>query len=128
MQTIDTLKISKQLQQVDFSAVQADQFVAIFQSLYDGNSATKRDLSETELKLIKEIALVRSEMKETELKLIKEIVLVRSEIKETELKLTKEIESVRLEIYKSKSEIIKWVIGLLFAQTGILIAVFKLLQ
>ncbi len=36
-------------------------------------TATQRDLSETELRLTKEIELVRSEIKETELKLTKEI-------------------------------------------------------
>jgi hypothetical protein len=45
---------------------------------------TKRDLSETELKLIKEIEQVRLEVEE-----------VRKEIKEVELKLTKEIEEIR---------------------------------
>lgn len=47
-------------------------------------TATQRDLSETELRLTKEIEVVRSD-------LTKEIELVHSEIKETELKLTKEI-------------------------------------
>ncbi len=69
---------------------------------------TTRDLSETELKLTKEIETVRAELKETELKLTKEIEAVRlqteairSELKETELRLTKEIEATR-------SGIIKW--------------------
>ncbi|HNU19565.1 MAG TPA: hypothetical protein PKK53_04730, partial [Hydrogenophilus thermoluteolus] len=73
---------------------------------------TTRHLSETELKLTKEIEQVRleveqvrSELKATELKLTKEIEQVRleveqvrSELKATELKLTKEIEQVRLEV------------------------------
>ncbi|HNQ49541.1 MAG TPA: hypothetical protein PKI22_09020, partial [Hydrogenophilus thermoluteolus] len=48
---------------------------------------TTRHLSETELKLTKEIEQVRLEVEQ-----------VRSELKATELKLTKEIEDVRLEV------------------------------
>jgi septal ring factor EnvC (AmiA/AmiB activator) len=81
---------------------------------------TTRHLSETELKLTKEIEQVRleveqvrSELKATELKLTKEIEDVRleveqvrselkaTELKATELKLTKEIEQVRLEIVQA---------------------------
>ncbi len=64
--------------------------------------ATRQDLSETELRLIKEIEQVRSELKETELNLQKEIEQVRAEIKETELNLQKEIEQVRAEIKETE--------------------------
>ena len=80
---------------------------------------TTRDLSETELKLTKEIEAVRAELKETEFKLTKEIEAVRlqteavrAELKETELKLTKEILQLRAELSKeieaTRSGIIKW--------------------
>lgn len=83
-------------------------------ALTNRNDWHKLNRNIQELKLTKEIELIRFD-------LTKEIEIVRSD-------LTKEIEKVRAEIYKSKSEIIKWVIGLLFAQTGLLIAVFKILQ
>ena len=60
--------------------------------------ATRQDLSEAELRLIKEIEQVRAEIKETELNLQKEIEQVRAEIKETELNLQKEIEQVRADL------------------------------
>jgi len=76
------------------------------------NTATQRDLSETELRLMGEIEktrerieLTRAEIKETELRLMGEIEktrerieLTRAEIKETELRLMGEIEKTRLEI------------------------------
>jgi predicted phage-related endonuclease len=104
--------------------------------------ATKRDLSETELRLIKEIEATRKEIKELELKLTKEVEQVRleveevrKEIKEVELKLTKEIEEVRKEIkeveLKLTKEIeqvrvstIKWIAGLIGGQTVVLITTF----
>jgi predicted RNase H-like nuclease (RuvC/YqgF family) len=59
---------------------------------------SRTDLSETELRLIKEIEQTRKEIKEVELKLSKEIEQTRKEMKEIELKLSKEIEQTRKEI------------------------------
>jgi hypothetical protein len=75
--------------------------------------ATQASVKETELRLLKEIETVRKEMREMEGKLRLEIERVR-----------KEIETVRKEIAVLKTDLIKWIIGLLIAQTGILIAVF----
>jgi predicted nucleic acid-binding Zn-ribbon protein len=86
---------------------------------------------ETELRLLKEIEIVRKEMREMEGKLRLEIEGVRKEMREIEGKLRleiegvrKEIETVRKEIAVLKTDLIKWIIGLLIAQTGILVAVF----
>lgn len=85
--------------------------------------ATKEDLRETELKLIKEIEINRGEIKEVELKLTREIEKVR-------LDLTKEIEAVKLEVEKARSSTIKWLVGwmvaLVIAQTGAIITMFML--
>lgn len=72
--------------------------------------ATRENLRESELKLTKEIEEIR-----------REIEIIRREMKEIELKLTKEIESVR-------SSIIKWVAGLMVAQTGVIVTMFMLLK
>jgi SMC interacting uncharacterized protein involved in chromosome segregation len=55
--------------------------------------ATKADVKESELKLIKEIENVKLEIEE-----------VRKEIKDVELKLTKEIENVKFEIEEVRKE------------------------
>jgi hypothetical protein len=70
-------------------------------------------LTEMEGKLRLEIETVHKEMREMEGKPRLKIEGVR-----------KEIETVRKEIAILKTDIIKWIIGLLIAQTGILIAVF----
>lgn len=46
----------------------------------------------------------------------------KGDLRETELRLLKEIDSVRLEIQKSKAETIKWVAGIITAQTVAIIA------
>jgi len=117
------------------------------------HTATKQELSETELRLIKEIEEVRGEIKNTELKLSKEIEEVRGEIKNTELKLSKEIEEVRgeikntelklskeieevrgeikntelklsKEITDSKNSTIKWIVSIMFAQVVAIAGIF----
>ena len=61
-------------------------------------TATKRDLSETELRLQKEIQATKLEIKTVEANLQKEIEKTRLEIKTVEASLQKEIEATRLEI------------------------------
>ncbi len=46
-----------------------------------GDMATRSNLRETELRLLKEIEQVRAEMKETELRLVREIEQARSDLK-----------------------------------------------
>ncbi|MDQ7032882.1 MAG: DUF1542 domain-containing protein [Desulfonauticus sp.] len=100
--------------------------------------ATKQDVTETELRLIKEIEKVRKEIKEVELKLTREIEDVRKEIKEVELKLTREIEDVRKEIKEidlkltreikeTKSTLIKWSFGFWISQLGVLLSIVFLI-
>jgi predicted phage-related endonuclease len=103
---------------------------------------TTRELSTSELKLIKEIELVRGELKETELRLVKEIESVRAEIekvrgetekvrgefKETELRLIKEIEAVRaelkVEIARTYAGILKWSFLFWATQLGAVLLLF----
>jgi len=107
--------------------------------------ATKQDISETELKLTKEIkeldvklskeiSDVRKEIKELDVKLTREIkeldVKLTREIKELDVKLSKEISDVRKDIANSKIETIKWIAGMLFVQViaigGLFLTAFKL--
>jgi DNA repair exonuclease SbcCD ATPase subunit len=71
------------------------------------DAATRLDLSETELRLQKEIEHVRLEIKTVESNLQKEIEQVRLEIKTVESNLQKEIEQVRLEIKTVESNLQK---------------------
>jgi len=87
--------------------------------------STKGDLEVNRLTLTKQIEEVRltlrKEIEEVRLTLQKEIEIVRKELKEVELTLKKEIEEV-------KSGIIKWVIGLLLVQTGVIVTIITLLR
>ena len=106
--------------------------------------ATKQDVSETELRLTKEIENTRKDIKEVELKLTQEIENTRKEIKELDAKLTREIKEVDAKLTReikelevrltdkittTKTDLIKWVIGLFTLQTGLLVgAVFTMFK
>jgi chromosome segregation ATPase len=110
------------------------------------------EIKETELRLQKEIEQVRLEIREVESKLRKEIEQVRLEIREVESKLRKEIEQVRLEIRevesklqkeirevesrlqkdirqidvkieKTRSDLVRWVVGVGLLQSSLIIGV-----
>jgi phenylalanyl-tRNA synthetase alpha subunit len=108
------------------------EFMDEFKNTYPNleHHATKQDVSQTELKLTKEIADVRKEIKELDVKLTKEISDVRKEIKELDIKLTKEIKELDVKLGSTKVEIIKWVAGMMLAQVfaigGLVAAVFKI--
>jgi len=86
--------------------------------------ATQGHLREGELRLQKDIELVRAELKETELRLQKEIAQVRAD-------LTVQIEQLRGEvrtaIERSRNSLLLWLIPLMFAQVGAIAALVKLL-
>ncbi|MFU8789508.1 MAG: hypothetical protein ACNA7G_10790 [Methylobacter sp.] len=93
--------------------------------------ATRRDLSETELRLQKEIEQTRLEIKTVEANLQKEIEKTRFEIKAVELNLQKEIEKTRIEIKQIEVNFSKtvhqqtlWVIG----SVGTIVMAVRLLE
>ncbi len=71
---------------------------------------------------LKDVATGR-ELSETELRLTKEIEGTRKEIKELELKLTKEIEGVRKEIKETKFTMLKWQFVFWISQIAAIIAI-----
>ncbi len=86
--------------------------------------ATRKQLSETELRLKKEIEQLRLDLKETELKLTKEIEQVRSELK-------MDIERVRAElkvdIARVRANVLQWSFVFWLTQFGaIMMLVWRL--
>jgi predicted RNase H-like nuclease (RuvC/YqgF family) len=77
--------------------------------------ATRTQLSETALSLTREIEQLRKEVQE-----------VRREIKELDARLTREMKEGEVRLVTAMGELkattIRWVVGLLLGQTGILVA------
>lgn len=105
---IDTLTISKQLQEGGVSRNEADAIAIQMAKFAESELASKQNLKETEL-------VLRNELKETELKLQKEIEEVRKEIRELEIRLNDKINAQ-----------LKWIAGFLVGQTALLFTLIKL--
>ena len=110
---IDTLAFAKRLQ-----AAGADERLAeaIVEGITDADTsslATKEDLGLVKAELKEDIALVRTELKE-------DIALVKEDIRQVEI-------AIRTDIANSHADILKWLFGIIFAQTAIVIAVFTFL-
>ena len=117
---IDTLSISKQLQESGISAREADAIALQMGRLIDSDLASKHNLKETELLLSKDILQLKKEIKEVELSLLKEI-------KEVELSLQKEIKEVELKLSTQLNAHLKWVPGFLVGQAALIVTLIKLL-
>jgi len=105
--TFDTLKFANRLKTAGVPAVQAEAEADALSEVLEtnlGELATKTDLREVEAKLESKMAKLESKIEKTEL-------VLRHEIKELAANL--------------KFELLRWVIGIAIAQTGLLIGLLK---
>ncbi|MBC6410762.1 MAG: hypothetical protein GDA42_09965 [Ekhidna sp.] len=131
---IDTLTISKELEEAGLTRSQANAVAHQMRTLTENSLASKENLKTTELSLQKEIEEVR-------LSLTKEIEEVRlsltKEINEVKLSLTKEISSVKVEVKTIEANLqkelrqtsnvtIKWVAAMLIGQTALITTLIKI--
>ena len=120
---IDTLAFAKRLQ-----AAGADERLAeaIVEGITDADTsslATKED-----------IALVKEDLRHVETALKEDIALVKEDIRQVETTLKEDIAlvkddvaAIKTDIANSHADILKWLFGIIFAQTAIVIAVFTFL-
>ena len=85
------------------------------------------DELESRIAPLRDVA-TKGDLEVTKLALQKEIEQVRGEVEQVRLSLQKEIEEVRREIAETKSSIIRWVVGLLVLQTGVIVSVIALVR
>ena len=85
------------------------------------------DELESRIAPLRDVA-TKGDLEVTKLALQKEIEQVRGEVEQVRLTLQKEIEEVRREIAETKSSIIRWVVGLLVLQTGVIVSVVALVH
>ncbi|HLC14854.1 MAG TPA: hypothetical protein VJL89_01330 [Thermodesulfovibrionia bacterium] len=125
--TIDTLQVYERLRKADLHESAAKEIAEIFQEVVEGHLATKLDLEQTESRLKAEIeqteSRLKAEIEKLRIELQWEIEKLRTETKADIEKCKFELKG---EIEKSKSEIIKWMVGMLMAQTALLATLAKL--
>jgi len=88
------------------------EFIEIIEDSVLKGLTTKEDLKDTEIRIKEDIANV-------EVKLKQDIANVEVNLKNTEIRLNQKL-------HDTEVRLIKWVIGLLIAQTSIIIAIIKL--
>ena len=121
---IDTLAFAKRLQ-----AAGADERLAeaIVEGITDADTsslATKEDLGLVKAELKEDIALVKEDLRHVETALKEDIRQVETALKED----IRQVEiAIRTDIANSHADILKWLFGIIFAQTAIVIAVFTFL-
>ena len=121
---VDTLNIYNRLKSTGLSEESAGTIAEIFREAIEENLANKGDLKTTESNLTKYIESVRKDLKTTESNLTKYIESVRTELKKDMEVLRAEIKT---EIAESRASTIKWVAGMLVAQTALIATLVKLL-
>jgi hypothetical protein len=105
--TFDTLAFAKKLEASGMQAKQAEGFSEALSEVFEHSqetAATKQDVVLSENSTKQEISLLRAELNAT-----------KSELKS-------DLKAVKAEL---KSEMIMWIVGLLFAQTAIMISIMK---
>ncbi|MDE0350655.1 MAG: DUF1640 domain-containing protein [Gammaproteobacteria bacterium] len=127
----DTHRFVKRLTRSGFTEEQAETLADEHVALLNANLATKGDIAAVEADLAKVEANLRSEIAKVEANLRSEIAKVeanlRSEIAKVEANLMAEIAKVDGKIEASRAQLLKWMIGALIAQGGLIVALVKLL-
>jgi len=142
MATFDTLAFSRRLRGAGFNEDQAEAVVDVVTQAVEGGVATRADVHDVGMavtnlraELKQDIADLRTELKQdtaslrTELK--QDTASLRTELKQdtaslrTELK--QDIAKVRVEMADMRSELIRWMVGLMLAQATIIIGAIKLI-
>lgn len=118
---MDSLKVYDQLKQVNFDEGQAKVLAVLFSQFTENDPPSKRDLSETELRLQKEIRNLDLKITDVEAQLKKDIHELDLRMKDTENRI---IETVSA----SKVDTIKWVGGMLLANTTLILLLSRLLR
>jgi septal ring factor EnvC (AmiA/AmiB activator) len=115
----DTLRYAKRLRSSGFNESQAEVLATLQAEIIEDNLATKQDLKQVEV----QIKGLEAHIKEVEAR-IKE---VEARIKELEVRIQEvdaHVGRLEVQISKQSTDIIKWVIGLLLVQTGIIVSAF----
>lgn len=115
MLVFDTLLYTKKLRDVGVPQPQAEVQAETIKELIANDLATKQDLKELEVAL-------KRDMKELEVALKRDIAEVKRDMKEMEIRMT--AETVKL-ISQAKVDMIKWLMGLFLAQTGVIFTLIK---
>ena len=116
----DTHRFVKNLTASGFTEKQAEALADEQVHLLNSNLATRVDISAVESNLQAEIQAFRTDLSTVERSLQGEILTVRTELSAVERNLQVEIHTVR-------ADLLKWMVTAMIAQTGLVVALVRLL-
>ena len=116
----DTLTYAKKLREAGVPEKQAEVQAETLSEIIESNLATKTDVENIRRDMKELETSLKRDMKAIEAALKVDIDLIRRDMKEMELKLEGKIS-------ESKSEIVKWCVGSMFASVGLFAAIVKLM-
>jgi chromosome segregation ATPase len=131
----DTHQVVKSLKAVGFTEEQAEavtQAVRDSQNVELSNLATNADLLGTKAALKADMAEVKAELKadmaavRAELKA--DIAEVKAELAEVNAELKADIAKVRTEMVEIKVDLVKWMVGVGFAQAGLVLTILRFMR
>ena len=116
----DTHRFVKNLTASGFTEAQAEALADEQVHLLNSNLATRADISAVESNLQAEIQTVRTDLSAVEKNLQAEIQTVRTDLSAVEKNLQAEIQTFR-------ADLLKWMVTAMIAQTGLVVALVRLL-
>ena len=132
--TFDTHRFVKRLTDCGFTERQAETLAEEHVALLNGNLATKADVAKVQADVAKvqadiakvqaalktDIALVQADVAKVQAALKTDIALVQADVAKVEAALKTDISTV-------KADLLKWMIGALIAQGGLIVTLIKVL-
>lgn len=121
----DTLAYANKLKNAGVPDKQAEAQSEALAHIFDYKAATKKDLQEMDIHLSAKITAldIKIDNKVTELNS-----KIDTKFSEVSSKIESKISELKVEIANMKSDVLKWVIGLLLAQSALLISALKFLH
>ena len=131
MATFDTLAFSRRLRGAGFNEDQAEAVVDVVTQAVEGGVATRADVHDVGMAVTNLRAELKQDIADLRTELKQDTASLRTELKQdtaslrTELK--QDIAKVRVEMADMRSELIRWMVGLMLAQATIIIGAIKLI-
>ncbi|MHB1670375.1 MAG: CCDC90 family protein [Thiomonas sp.] len=122
---IDTLFVSTRLKQSGMPPEQADAVALVIDEALAAAAATKQDLDVVSANPRKEIRSCAATLREESAPVKTDL---QKALAQFEIDLQKEISQIRTEMQKEKTSLIKWMVGLAFGQTAIILSVLALMR
>ena len=128
---IDTLTYAKRLIQAGMPQQQAEVQAQVFREVIESNLATKRDIAEVkaDIERVKaDIERVKADIERVKADIEKVRAELKADIERVKADIAKVKAELELKIERTKAELIKWIMGMLIAQSAVIVGLMQILK